>query len=51
MGVLVFGSVEVGKTANLVILAANPLDDRSNLAEAISTVKSGQLYDDEGTTE
>lgn len=39
------GSVEVGKTADLVILATDPLEDIGNAREVVSIVKSGRLYD------
>ena len=39
------GSVEVGKRADLVVLAANPLDDVANLGTAKWVVTNGKVYD------
>lgn len=38
-----FGSVSEGKTADLVLLGANPLDDLNNLNEIELVVKGGEL--------
>lgn len=45
------GSVEVGKIADLVVLAADPTENIGNVSEVLATVKSGRLYDYEGTPE
>lgn len=45
------GSVEVGKAADLVILAADPMEDIRNVGEVVAIVKSGRLYDHESTEE
>lgn len=45
------GSVEVGKVADLVILAADPTENIANLRQVLATVQSGRLYDLEGTIE
>lgn len=39
-----FGTVEVGKYANLVFVAENPLENISNLRSIVLTVKRGQRY-------
>lgn len=38
------GSVEVGKAADLVILAADPIEDISNVGEVVAIVKSGRIH-------
>lgn len=45
------GSVEIGKVADLVILAADPTENIGNMREVVAIVKSGRLYDHESTTE
>lgn len=45
------GSVEVGKAADLVILAADPVENISNVGKVVAIVKSGRLYDHESTAE
>ena len=40
-----FGSVEVGKVADLVVLDANPLDDIRNSTSIRWVMKGGELYD------
>lgn len=45
------GSVEVGKVADLVILAADPTENIANVRQVVATVQSGRLYDHEGTME
>jgi hypothetical protein len=40
-----FGSVAVGKTADLVLLEANPLDDIANAARIAALVRDGKLLD------
>jgi imidazolonepropionase-like amidohydrolase len=39
------GTVEVGKRADLVILAGNPLENISNIRTARLVVAGGALYD------
>jgi imidazolonepropionase-like amidohydrolase len=38
------GSVELGKAADLVILAADPVEDISNVGEVVAVVKSGRVH-------
>lgn len=38
------GSVEAGKTANLVVLKKNPIDDIRNLREIEFTMKNGMIF-------
>ncbi|MEZ4415741.1 MAG: amidohydrolase family protein [Gemmatimonadota bacterium] len=40
-----FGSIEVGKVADLVVLDANPLDDIRNSTAIRYVMKGGELYD------
>jgi imidazolonepropionase-like amidohydrolase len=40
-----FGTIEPGKIANLVVLAADPLADISNLRTTLFTVKRGRRFD------
>ena len=40
-----FGSLEVGRFADLVILDANPLDDIRNASRVDRVMKNGRLYD------
>ncbi|MBS1978785.1 MAG: amidohydrolase family protein [Bacteroidetes bacterium] len=40
-----FGSVEVGKKANLVLIEGNPVANISDIRKVILTVKDGNLYD------
>lgn len=39
------GSIEVGKLANLVVLARDPLADLTNLKTVVSTMKRGRLFE------
>jgi imidazolonepropionase-like amidohydrolase len=39
------GSVEVGKVADLVVLAADPTENIARVIEVVATVKSGRLHD------
>ena len=39
-----FGTVEVGKVADLVLLDANPLDDISNTRRINAVVVNGRLF-------
>ncbi|HET8589322.1 MAG TPA: amidohydrolase family protein, partial [Nakamurella sp.] len=41
------GSLEVGKLADLIVLAANPLEDIRNSSSVIMTMVNGRLYDAE----
>lgn len=43
------GSVEVGKVADLVILAADPVQDVGNVNRVVAVVKAGRLYEPDGT--
>jgi imidazolonepropionase-like amidohydrolase len=45
------GSVEVGKVADLVVLAADPTENIARVIEVVATVKSGRLHDREGPKE
>lgn len=38
------GTVEVGKSADLVLLAANPVDDVAHLHQVVGVVRSGRHY-------
>ena len=40
-----FGSLEVGKYADLVVLDRNPLDDIGNTLSVKQVMKNGRLYD------
>jgi hypothetical protein len=42
------GSVSVGKTADLILLENNPLDDITHLAQPSVIIKQGQLIDNSG---
>ena len=42
------GSVNVGKTADLLLLNNNPLDDIAHLAQPSAIIKQGQLIDNSG---
>jgi imidazolonepropionase-like amidohydrolase len=42
-----FGTVEAGKAADLVVLAANPLTDIANAAKVEAVVLAGEFYDGE----
>lgn len=45
------GSVEVGKIADLVILAADPVADIGDVRRVAAVVKGGRMYEPEGGTE
>ena len=40
-----FGSVDAGKTADLLLLAANPLDDIHNTRKITAVIANGRLFD------
>jgi imidazolonepropionase-like amidohydrolase len=40
-----FGSIEPGKTANLILLSANPLDDIRNTQKITCVIANGRLFD------
>jgi len=40
-----YGSVEAGKIADLVLLAANPLEDIHNTRKITAVIANGRLYD------
>ena len=46
-----FGTVEVGKAADLVLLEANPLDDIANVRRIRAVLLAGRLYDRGGMDE
>ena len=39
------GTIEAGKVADIVVLAANPLENIANIRTAVSVVRAGRLYD------
>ena len=39
-----FGTIEVGKRADMLLLSGNPLDDLTNLKDAIGVMASGRWY-------
>ena len=39
-----FGSIEVGKQADLILIDGNPLDDISNIRKVEWTMKGGNLF-------
>ncbi|HET7813323.1 MAG TPA: amidohydrolase family protein, partial [Candidatus Baltobacteraceae bacterium] len=39
------GSIQVGKTADLIVVSGNPLDDVSALRNVQTTIKEGIAYD------
>lgn len=39
------GSIEVGKTADMLVLNANPTENLSNLSDVFMVVKNGEIYD------
>ena len=41
-----FGTVEIGKIANLVLLDGNPLDDIENIRQVSAVIKRGDLFDE-----
>ena len=40
------GTVEVGKLADLIVVAGNPLENIQNLANLVMVVKEGQVVSD-----
>jgi imidazolonepropionase-like amidohydrolase len=44
------GSVEVGKVADLVVLAADPVRDVGNVSQVVAVLKGGRLYELDGET-
>jgi imidazolonepropionase-like amidohydrolase len=41
------GTIEAGKTADLVILDGNPLEDIRNTRNVVTVVRAGRIYDPE----
>lgn len=40
-----YGSIEAGKTADLVLLSADPIEDLNNLTKIETVIKNGKIFD------